>query len=521
MGAKHLTLQDYLDLYEATGVRFLGTEKPKSTNTRIEWLCSCGREWVTSYSEVKAGKKCRECGLIKQGLTQRNTIEDYRAAAESKGLLFLGDSVGTTKDRVLWGCPKGHKWEENINHIREGRGCPDCKAEVTGKKKINRNPSASDMHEAASKRGFRWLGKEVPRYGRATKWECLQCGYIWLANYYNIGQEKSGCPRCSNRARRTKDDYESLAASQGIAWIDSELPPNTGTPTGWKCSDLEHPIWRTSFENITRGTGCPFCAKVAPKVKEDYLEIARIRGLVWEGGEIPENTTIKTKWRCLKGGHPLQSSYRDIAGCRGSGCRQCFRKELAEKLTIKEDGYIALANELGWKWLGTEIKSAKHYTEWECDKGHKIKAPYTLIKQGQRCNQCAQSRGEQEVARVLKRLGVEFEIEKRFPECKDKRALPFDFYFEIEEVRVLCEYDGEGHYTPHRFRDGQKHFERTLKHDAIKDRFAQENGFVLIRIAYTRFREIEAILTEEVRKYREGDCSSLPIYANYKQLSFL
>lgn len=115
---------------------------------------------------------------------------------------------------------------------------------------------------------------------------------------------------------------------------------------------------------------------------------------------------------------------------------------------------------------------------------------------GHGCFRCSDSKGERRIRRYLKLYEIKFIEQMRFEECRDKRPLPFDFY--LPKHRVLIEYDGTQHFERSGLWGGQQGLEQTQRHDAIRDCFAAEQGFRLIRIPYWDFDRIEAILTEEI-----------------------
>ena len=91
-----------------------------------------------------------------------------------------------------------------------------------------------------------------------------------------------------------------------------------------------------------------------------------------------------------------------------------------------------------------------------------------------------------------------FETQKRFPDCQDKNSLPFDFYWELGGESFLLEYHGEHHYGPVEFFGGAAGFADRHRKDAIKAKFARDNGFKLVVIPYWKFSQIEQILTEQI-----------------------
>jgi very-short-patch-repair endonuclease len=117
------------------------------------------------------------------------------------------------------------------------------------------------------------------------------------------------------------------------------------------------------------------------------------------------------------------------------------------------------------------------------------------------CPKCATSKGEQRIADFLDVLNIQYERQKKFACCKNKRELPFDFY--ISERNMAIEYDGKQHFEPvdWGFHDEElmiANFNDLQKRDRIKNKYCEDNGIKLIRIAYTEFDNIEKILSENL-----------------------
>lgn len=57
--------------------------------------------------------------------------------------------------------------------------------------------------------------------------------------------------------RRTPDDYHALAKERGFVWLGPEVP-NIRTKTGWQCEQGHR--WQARYDDVRRVTGCPYCA---------------------------------------------------------------------------------------------------------------------------------------------------------------------------------------------------------------------------------------------------------------------
>ena len=104
--------------------------------------------------------------------------------------------------------------------------------------------------------------------------------------------------------------------------------------------------------------------------------------------------------------------------------------------------------------------------------------------------------------------------QKRFNECKFKRKLPFDFY--QEKNKILIEYDGEQHFLKNNHYNLKKegNFEELITKDLIKTKYAINNGFHFLRIAYTDKENIEKILIYFLLKVKYSDYNQVVMFSN-------
>ena len=101
---------------------------------------------------------------------------------------------------------------------------------------------------------------------------------------------------------------------------------------------------------------------------------------------------------------------------------------------------------------------------------------------GKGCFKCKQSHGEIEISKYLIKHGINFELQKRFRDCADRRPLPFDFY--LPKYNMCIEYNGIQHYKPVGFFGGEKKFEYQKKRDKIKKDYCRKNAINLLIISY-------------------------------------
>lgn len=97
------------------------------------------------------------------------------------------------------------------------------------------------------------------------------------------------------------------------------------------------------------------------------------------------------------------------------------------------------------------------------------------------------SSGEKAVKEWLIGQDIKYEYNKTFDDCRNKQCLVFDFF--LPRHNILIEYDGAHHFQPCLFGSREETAEEMLgatqKHDKIKDEYAEDNGYKMIRIADT------------------------------------
>ena len=117
----------------------------------------------------------------------------------------------------------------------------------------------------------------------------------------------------------------------------------------------------------------------------------------------------------------------------------------------------------------------------ECGNEKNILAQSLLNGRSLSCGEHSNiSKGNSKIIEILNNNNIQYETEKKFNSCKDKRELPFDFYI---ENKYLIEYDGKQHFDKKSIFD----YEYTHNHDLLKSKWCKENNIPLIRIPYTHY----------------------------------
>lgn len=140
--------------------------------------------------------------------------------------------------------------------------------------------------------------------------------------------------------------------------------------------------------------------------------------------------------------------------------------------------------------------SHKNKALWlcRCECGHEVIVPGMHMRQGLTLScGCLRSVGENIIESILTNNNISFVREKKFIGCKNINSLLFDFF--LPDYGICIEFDGPQHYIQ-LGKWGNNKLEITQKRDAIKTAYCEENDIVLLRIPYTKMRNISEIFIE-------------------------
>lgn len=107
------------------------------------------------------------------------------------------------------------------------------------------------------------------------------------------------------------------------------------------------------------------------------------------------------------------------------------------------------------------------------------------------------SKGERKIAKFFDSHDIEYVREKTFKTCINSKGnnLRFDFY--LEQFNLLIEYQGHHHLKPiNKYHRAKLVHEKTVVHDAIKEKWAFDNQINLIKIFYEDYEKVDDILDD-------------------------
>lgn len=259
-------------------------------------------------------------------------------------------------------------------------------------------------------------------------------------------------------------------------------------------------IFETIPNNFLQGNRCPNCRykNLSEKISKTYeqflFEIFQLEGDNYSVLENYIGNHIKIKFKHNICGHIYKATPNNFlrSGTRCPKCNKGVKKTTEE---FKKEVYNFVKDE--YTVLGKYINNNTLIPMRHNLCGHiwNIR-PKHFVNSNSRCPQCNESKGEQVIRYLLKNKSEIFDPQYTFDDLKDIDLLRFDFvlFNNKEKTKIKCaiEYDGEGHFSEKPF--GKKAYEKTIKHDQMKNDYCNKNNILLLRIPYWEFDNIENIL---------------------------
>lgn len=286
---------------------------------------------------------------------RKNSAEKFHNLARNVDYIWTETNpVPGRLDRTYWTCPKKHICYKSYDSMNRGYRCDTC----SGRAILTKD----NYHKIADKLGMKWIGKNIPKNNdEKTDWLCSK-GHIWNVQY-RLLIRRSECAHCfrqrsqknkldkeikkANRKNKTKilQDYIDLANKRGLKFLEKTLPKNSTMKTYWEC--INGHIKHSSFNTVLSKNSLE-CQQCKNLTKQDYIETATRKGLIWKGKCLPQNSHTLTDWEC-KNDHVWSAQYANIQ--QNKGCPYCRNKNEEECRLIFESLFDDKFPKRKPKWL--------------------------------------------------------------------------------------------------------------------------------------------------------------------------
>jgi hypothetical protein len=212
----------------------------------------------------------------------------------------------------------------------------------------------------------------------------------------------------------------------------------------WKCANLEHDSWESSYTRVVNNAGawCPQCAnEKRGQTNENGLEIAK-KYAQSKGGNCLSNeykaNNIKMEWKCSISTHPTWFSNYSSVVSQNTWCPECAKRTSSNKQKNKNGLEMAKqhAQIKGGECLSDEYINAIEKLIWKCSnpKHNPWEANYDkVVNAGRWCPQCKNERLSD-----INRNKDGLERAKKYAETKNGQCLSNEYVSNQEKLEWKC-----------------------------------------------------------------------------------
>ncbi len=345
------------------------------------------------------------------------------------------------------------------------------------------------------------------------RWKCKNCNTEFEASWCSIQSGKRYCNYCAKSIRFDdfRDYYNEIKieCDKRNYILLTEQINRSNSEFQYICNKHKDKGIQLSYYDrfINSHQGCKYCGieqrGIARRLNEsDIKELVEKKGFIYHGinydNENKKEKKVNIEYLCP---HHLDKGvqvikYNNLLISNGR-CKYCIGRERTEDDLQKE------INQLNSNITILDYKNYSQPIKVKCDIcGHEWVTTGVNLTQGHRCPNCYKSKFEVDVQTILEHNNINYISQYRISDCKDKLALPFDFY--LPDRNILIEVDGEGHYIPIRRSasmtesDAIDNLKLTQYHDKIKTEYCLHNNIKLVRIPYWERDNLENYLLNNI-----------------------
>lgn len=351
---------------------------------------------------------------------------------------------------------------------------------------------------------------------------CDRCGKEISTPYRNYNKiikksDEYRCRKCNapftssirieNNKEKALQTFEALTQHMGyksIATKDDYF--GFKEPMPFICK--QHGIQYLSINQLQQQIMCPECGReikgkhtlLTPKVVQERIK-SKNGNVLLNPDEYINGKTRNLKIQCSCG-NIFVTSYNSYANSSGycpdcaidvlKNCNKLTQEDIINRCTI--NGICYIVNPQDYINSGTKNLIFKCIN---CGETFKRDFAHYDSHQEKTCLKCSSnhSKGEEIISFYFDRNNITYETQKRFPNCKYIKTLPFDFY--LPDYNMCVEFDGIQHYQKMSY-DTSESFRLRQTRDKIKTEYCSSNDITLLRISYLDRDNIEQILNHSL-----------------------
>lgn len=237
--------------------------------------------------------------------------------------------------------------------------------------------------------------------------------------------------------------------------------------------------------HLRSNSGCDKCKKNVRLTNKDFIKKAKeTHGDKYDYSNVEyKNKKSKLIIICPIHGAFEQTARNHIMD--GNGCQKCANESISnhQRLTIEE--FIEKSKSVHgdkYDYSLVDYKNNLSKIKIICNiHGEFEQRPVEHLR-GCNCPKCKESKGEKIIREYLIEHKIEYIIQHKFSDCRNKNELPFDFY--LPEYNICIEYNGAQHYKPIKYWGGEETLTKIKFRDNIKKDYCTNNNIRLVVIRY-------------------------------------
>lgn len=270
------------------------------------------------------------------------------------------------------------------------------------------------------------------------------------------------------------------------------------------CNEHKNSFMQTPNKHLS-GRGCPLCANVSRNKdnKRSLLDFVKESNKIHKNFYDYSKSKYKGALYNIVIACPIHGEFSQKANdhLNGHGCKKCARENNRIKLIKTNDQVINKALEIHgniYDYSKVNYKGIYKPITIICPKHKEFDQVANAHLNGAGCPKCNRSKGEKLISNILKKNGIKFIEQHKFPECRYRQPLPFDFF--LQDLNICIEYQGSQHYIEKEHWGGKNAFNYLTNNDRIKREFCEKMNIILISIPYTmKKNEIEMHLETNIK----------------------
>lgn len=237
------------------------------------------------------------------------------------------------------------------------------------------------------------------------------------------------------------------------------------------------------------GKGCQKCkavktAKALSYTTDDFVKKAiTVHGDKYDYSNVSySGSTNKVTIRCFKHGLYDQPAYRHL---RGHGCSECA----IDGFKLSSEDFLNRSNTIHGDRYNYDLTTyINGYTKVkiECTEHGVFEQTPSSHLNGTGCPNCHSSKGEELIARILKKNNIPFTREYKIPTSGYK----FRYDFHLPDHNLLIEFHGVQHFEPVSYFGGEETLSKVMLRDRLKRELAEFSKFKYLEIHHSLLHEL-------------------------------